>query len=214
MESARKIDPMNTIKYLTQDELKRLLAVVTSRRDRAIFLVAYHHGLRLREAANLKVEDVDLDRKRIWIVRLKGSRSGEYPMHEAEVRALKSWLWERKYNDNPYLFPSQQKRPISGRMLGYLMHLYGKQANLPEDKRHFHVFKHSIATHMLEAGADVSFVQNWLGHRDINSTMVYAQITNRARDEQASRLFANPVIVNPYGHSNEIAPAIPALCFR
>lgn len=221
MENTRKVDPVQTIKYLTQDELTRLLAVVTSRRDRAIFLVAYYHGLRLREAADLKMDDIDLDRGRIWITRLKGSLSGEHPLQEAEIKALKSWLWERNHgvkshpscNNNPYLFPSQQKRPLSGRMIDYLMKLYGEQANIPENKRHFHVFKHSIATHMLEAGVDVSFVKEWLGHRDINSTMVYAQITNRSRDEKARQLFATNVIVNPYGGGQDCT-AIPALCFR
>jgi len=75
------------------------------------------------------------------------------------------------------------------------MKRYGKKAGIPEDKCHFHVLKHSIATHLLDAGADIRFVQDWIGHKNIQNTVVYAQISNRAREEQARKLFASPMIV-------------------
>lgn len=189
---------IKSIKYLTQAELRRLLNVITSRRDRAIFLVAYHHGLRISEVGMLQLKDIDLDRARIRVERLKHSLCAEYPLQDAELRALRSWLWERKHNDSPYLFPSRLNKPISKRMLDYLMKDYAAKANLPRDKRHFHVLKHSIATHLLEAGADIRFVQDWIGHKDINNTVIYSHITNRARDNQARTLFARPEIVSPY----------------
>ena len=67
-------------------------------------------------------------------------------------------------------------------------------AGIPEEKRHFHVLKHSIATHMLEAGGDLRFVQDWLGHKNIQNTVIYASISNRARDDQARRVFASGMI--------------------
>jgi len=203
-----------SIKYLTQAELKRLLSVITSKRDKAIFLVAYQHGLRASEVGMIKLADIDLERGRIRIERLKGSLGGEYPLQEAEINALKSWLEERNYNGIPCLFPSQRKRPISRRQLGYLMKSYAEKVNIPPDKRHFHVLKHSIATHLLEAGADIRFVQDWIGHKAISNTVVYAQITNRARDEKAMRFFANPRIVNPHDRVKVVFPMVPALTFR
>jgi len=185
---------IKSIKYLTQDELTRLLKAITNKRDKAIFLLAYRHGLRASEIGTIRVDDLNLDRSRIRIVRLKHSQGGEYPMQADEVKALKAWLKDRK-DGNDYLFPSSRKLPISRRTLDYLMKTYGEEAGVPEDKRHFHVLKHSIATHLLDAGADIRFVQDWIGHKNIQNTVVYAQITNKARDEQATKLFASPKIV-------------------
>lgn len=185
---------IKTIKYLTQDELKNLLKVINNKRDKAIFLLAYRHGLRASEIGMLKPEDVDLPRGRIRIERLKHSQGGEQIMQLDEIKAVKAWLKERQ-DTNQWLFPSRRGFPIHRRTLDYLMKEYGEKANVPEDKRHFHVLKHSIATHLLEAGADIRFVQDWIGHANIQNTVVYAQITNRARDEQAKKLFASSMIV-------------------
>jgi len=185
---------IKSIKYLTQDELKRLLGVIESKRDLAIFRVAYYHGLRASEIGMLKLEDANLLRGRIRIDRAKHSQGGEYPMHPSEIKAIKAWLKERK-DSNLWLFPSQRGSPISRFTLDKLMKHYGKKADIPEDKRHFHVLKHSIATHMLDAGTDIRSVQDWIGHKNIQNTVVYAQISNKHRDELATRLAASPMIV-------------------
>ena len=72
---------IRTIKYLTQDELKRLFMAIENKRDRAIFLIAYRHGLRASEVGMIRPEDVDLTRGRIRVERLKNSLGGEHPMH-------------------------------------------------------------------------------------------------------------------------------------
>jgi site-specific recombinase XerD len=66
---------------------------------------------------------------------------------------------------------------------------YGEKAKLPDDKRHFHVLKHSIATHLLDTGADIRFVQDWLGHANIQNTVIYAQISVGSRQEKARKHF-------------------------
>lgn len=185
---------IKSIKYLTQDELKSLLKVIISKRDKAIFLLAYRHGLRASELGILRLEDVDLGRGRIRINRLKNSQGGEYPMELDEMKVIKAWLKERS-NSTPVLFPSHRGTPISRRMLDHLMKQYGEQAGVPIDKRHFHVLKHSIATHLLDAGADIRFVQDWIGHKNIQNTVVYAQISNKAREDGAKKFFASPMIV-------------------
>jgi len=67
-----------------------------------------------------------------------------------------------------------------------------KFLKIPKEKRHFQALKRSIATHLLEAGADLRFVQDWLGHADIESTVVYAAIVNPAREQKARALFMAP----------------------
>ena len=69
------------------------------------------------------------------------------------------------------------------------MKLYGAVAKIPPAKQHFHVLKHSIATHLLDAGGDLRFVQDWLGHSNIQSTVVYTYLTSRTRESSARKVF-------------------------
>src|ERR1700759_3618247 len=164
-----------TIKFLTLDETRRLFKAISGKRDKALFLLAYRHGPRASEIGLLRVSDLDLKRLRVILHRLKGSLSGEHPLQADEARALKAWLKGRD-TDSPILFPSRRGLPISRQMLDVLMKSYGEEAAIPTDKRHFHVLKHSIATHLLEAGAELRFVQDWLGHSNIHKTVIYTAL--------------------------------------
>lgn len=183
-----------TIDYLTQDEVKRLFKVIDSKRDKAIFMVAYYHGLRPSEVGLIQADDVDLTRNKIRITRLKNSISGEHPMAPGEIRAVRAWMKER-IKSLPWLFYAKGPLPMPRRSLHYLINVYGERAGIPQGKRHFHVLRHSIATHLLDAGQDIRFVQDWLGHQNIQNTVIYAQITNPARDKQALKAFASPMVV-------------------
>ena len=177
-----------TIRFLTPEELKTFFGAITDKRDRAIFLVGYRHGLRASEMGLLRTSDLDLKGLRLMVHRLKGSHSGEHPLQPDEARVLKAYLRTRAGN-SPILFPSRRQVPISRRTLDWLMKRYGDLAGLPRDKRHFHCLKHSIATHMLSAGGDLVFVQDWLGHRNIENTRIYTFLTSTSRDEKARALF-------------------------
>lgn len=183
-----------TITYLTQEELERLLKVITNKRDQALIFLAYRYGLRASEVGILQRDDLDFQRLKIRITRLKNSISSEYPLQPETARILKSYLRTRKDN-SPILFPSKRGLPISRKTLYKMMQSYGAKAKIPKAKRKFHVLKHSIATHLLDAGADIMFVKDWLGHRNIQNTLIYSQLTSRTRDEQARKVFASPRIV-------------------
>lgn len=177
-----------TIKFLTLDETRRLFRCITDKRDKAIFLLAYRHGLRASEIGLLRVDDLDLKRLRVMLHRLKGSLSGEHPLQADEARALKAWLKHRD-TDSPILFPSRRGLPISRQMLDVLMKQYGEEAVVPKEKRHFHVLKHSSATHLLDAGADLRFVQDWLGHSNIQNTVIYTSLVSTSREQKARQYF-------------------------
>ncbi len=125
------------ITYLTQEEMQRLFSAIKTKRDRAIFAVAYRHGLRASEVGILQRTDVDLKAARITINRVKGSMSGTYPMSPDTVKLIRSYLNSRK-DVSPYLFISNRLLPIDRRTLLHLMKKYGTAAELPEDKQKFH----------------------------------------------------------------------------
>jgi site-specific recombinase XerD len=183
------------ITYMTQAELKRLLAGVKDKRDQAIIKTAYRHGLRASEVGLLQRDDVDLKQGRITIRRLKGSLGGVYPMSADTVKVIHSYLRTRDPEDSPYLFISNRGLPIDRRTLWKMMQTYAGAAGLHEDKQHFHILKHSIATHLLDAGADLSFVKDWLGHANIQNTTIYARLTSTTRDAKARQLFASHRVV-------------------
>lgn len=175
------------IKYLTEEEVARLFPVITSARDRAIFRVAYHRGLRPSEVGLLQMSDYRPAVGRLFVHRLKGGNSGEYLLTDIEVSALKNWLKQRGPADGP-LFPSNRKTGITQKMLDVLMKRYGALARIPQDKAHFHSLRHSCATSLLERGEDIAVVQDHLGHVNITNTAIYAKITNKRRTEVAKRM--------------------------
>src|SRR5215467_6925367 len=184
----------HTIHFLTQDELRQLFQVIRSKRDKAIFLVAYRHGLRASEIGLLQRADVDAKQGRISIHRLKGSISGIYPMQPDVLKAVRSYLRTRE-DESPYLFLSNRMVPISRDRLHDLMQTYGELAGLPREKWKFHCLKHSIATHLLDTGADLAFVKDWLGHANIQNTTIYARLTTATLDAQARTIFASHRVV-------------------
>jgi len=191
---SRPRQPDRLIKVLTQEEIQRLCAVMTLKRDRALFRLAYRHGLRASEVGLLGRTDVDLHTGRLTVHRLKGSLSGIYPMQPDTQRLLTAYLRSRT-DRSPYLFISNRQLPISRYTLWHLMQRYGEAVDLPPEKRTFHILKHSIATHLLDAGADLAFVRDWLGHANIQNTLLYARLTTVTRDTIARKVFASPSIV-------------------
>jgi type 1 fimbriae regulatory protein FimB len=133
-----------TMQFLTQEELKHLFAVITDTRAKALFFLAYRHGLRASEIGLLQRSDVDLKQERITIQRLKGSLSGISPLQPDVIKLLRSSLRART-DASPYLFISNRGVPMNRRTLWCAMQTYGKKAGVPPEKREFHSLKHSIS---------------------------------------------------------------------
>jgi len=184
------------IKYLTVEQTERLLKQITNPRDRAIFTVAYWRGLRASEVCKILVpEHWDNQSKRLYVTRVKGGNSAQYLVCDQEARAIRSWLRDRGDWEGP-LFCSERRKGISRQQLHTLMEHYATEAELPEDLRHMHVLRHSIAMHLTADRRTLQEVADWLGHRNLNSTMVYAKLSNPARDDMALGFYEsrNPVV--------------------
>jgi site-specific recombinase XerD len=126
--------------------------------------------------------------------RLKGSLGGVYPRQPDLIKPLRSYPRSRTYNLS-YLFISNRRLPLDRTVLWRRIKKYAEAAKADPRKVKPHALKHSIATHLLDAGADLSFVKDWLGHANIQNTTIYAQLTNPARDQQARKLFASHRVV-------------------
>jgi len=174
-------------KYLTSEEIEALFSVIEDVRDRAIFRVAYHRGLRASEIGLLQLADYRPRVGRLYIRRLKGSNSGEFPLTDVENRSIHEWLTERGTAPGP-LFPSRNRNPISRDRLDELMKQYCRLADIAAEKAHVHSLKHSCGTHLSEMGKDVAVIRDWLGHRNVQNTMIYLEVTNKARDAAAKSL--------------------------
>jgi integrase len=179
-------------KYLILDEKDALFRVIEDPRDRAIFRLAYQHGLRASELGMIQMKDwrrgTSLDMDRLFLRRLKGSIGGETILVNAAATALRAWLRIRGTAPGP-IFQSRNHRPISRRRLDELMKHYCQLAGIPEEKAHFHALKHTCGTLLLsEQHESIVDVQKHLGHADIRSTMIYAQLTDEANRERAERL--------------------------
>lgn len=194
MEPRPDSTPAPELTFLTQDEVRRLFAVITGMRDRALFPLAYHHGLRASEVSLLQRQDIHDRQGRIYIPRVKGSVSKTYPLQPEDLRRLHAYLRARK-DDSPALFISNRSMPLERRSYWDLMQTYGERAGIAKAKRRFHALRHAIAVHLLDAGADVAFVQDRLGHANIQNTMVYMRYTTVTRDAQTRQLFASHRVV-------------------
>ena len=174
--------------------MEAFFAVIADPRDRALFTVMYHHGLRVGEVQLLRREDLDLARGRLLVRRLKGGIWNEQPLFGSTAAALTAYLPEVMAPTDP-IFPGVAG-PLKCRRIQWLFSRYRDHAGLP---RHLttHSLRHSIATHLLDAGASLEFVQDHLGHRNIRSTSIYARISTRHREAVIRELERSPWIVQP-----------------
>jgi integrase/recombinase XerD len=181
--------------FLSFSEMAALLRAITGLtavRDRAIFSVAYHRGLRASEVGMLRMRDytppsINERAGKLYCRRLKDSDSKIYQLTKPEHKDLRAWLRLRGDYEGP-IFPSSRNKGISRKRLDALMKRYGKAAGIPPELRHFHTLKHSCGVHLLLQGLGVDQVKDWLGHRNIQNTLAYLKVANIRLDAAAERL--------------------------
>ena len=179
------------VKFLTGEQVDRLLnapslSKITGRRDKAILEVLYSTGLRVSELVKLDRDKIDLERREFSIIG-KGGRVRVVFLSSRAAGWVKKYLAAR---DDPYrpLFirhkgkidPSipDEKMRLSVRSVQRMIKKYGRKMKLPIEVTP-HVLRHSFATDLLMAGADLRSVQEMLGHKNIQTTQIYTHVTNR-----------------------------------
>ncbi|HYF75474.1 MAG TPA: site-specific tyrosine recombinase/integron integrase [Candidatus Nitrosocosmicus sp.] len=169
-------------KALTEDELEQVRECCETTRQKALIETLYATGCRLSEIANLNRNDVDFTNKCARVIG-KGNKERTVYFNWKAVHYLKKYFIEREDNDQA-LFVTERKpyRRMKNRSIQREIDEIGKRTGL-EKKIHPHVFRHTLATHMLEKGAGLAEVQAILGHEDPATTQNYAVLTEKKKQE-------------------------------
>lgn len=184
-EAPRRAKPLP--KALTTDEVLAILeapdaATPIGQRARAILEFMYATGSRVTEAVSLSLHDLDLESSSA-IVTGKGDRQRVVPMGSYCVEALETWLearmgWVTERSDDA-VFLNQRGGRLTRQSMWNIVRAAADTAGIAVELVSPHVFRHSAATHMVEAGADLRTVQEILGHANISTTQMYTKVTPR-----------------------------------
>jgi len=167
-------------RFLTDEEVNRLFAVIQDGRDRALFTLILRCGLRVAEVTQLQLRDVDLAGQRITVRQGKGRKDRLVYLSLDALLALRRYLAQRANEPCSRVF-LVQKGPAAGQGLSVRgvqkrMEYYARQAELEVSS---HCLRHTFATQMLDAGADLPTIQALLGHAQMATTQRYAQISDQ-----------------------------------
>ena len=170
-------------RFLNQSEIETLLAapdVSTEEgvRDRAVLELMYACGLRVSEAVNLKIGDVDLE-SGILTTTGKGSKTRRVPIGTSAVEWVRSYLAVRRRQENievENLFTTASCQPLTRQVIHSFIKAYAQKSGF--DGVSPHTLRHSFATHLVQNNADIRSVQQMLGHADISTTQIYTHITS------------------------------------
>ena len=165
-------------KKLTGEEVRRLFSQITNRMDRALFLLMLRCGLRVSEAAALKLTDLDWEEKAVLVRQGKGRKDRRVYLSPDAVAGLGECRGLRPETVPGERFFWNQKRrrePLSVKAIQKKMERYARAAGV---KASCHSLRHTFASNLLEAGAEVVSIREFLGHASIASSERYAKLSN------------------------------------
>jgi len=165
-------------RHLKDDQVRRLLGVITDLRDKAMFMLMLRCGLRVQEVADLTADAVDYPRKQIFVSKGKGSKDRIVYVSEDARAALFAYLSKRS-TKGKRLFLVQKGpmkgQPLSVRGIQKRMEYYARKSKLNVS---CHRLRHTMATQLLNADADLATIQDLLGHGQITTTQRYCWVAN------------------------------------
>ncbi len=179
---------------LTIDEVHRVIGAIREPRNAAYFWTVYSLGLRLEEGLNLQVGDVDSGRMMVHVHRGKGAKDRYLPLPKSTLMILRAY-WSTHRNPT-LLFPalgrnkrlaSSTSRPMDATTVQGCMKRVVEQLGLKK-KVSIHTLRHSMATHLFEANVSLRWIQKFLGHSSLQTTLVYLHLTDDGEDNGRTKL--------------------------
>ncbi|MCA1498963.1 tyrosine-type recombinase/integrase [Bradyrhizobium sp. NBAIM14] len=171
---------LRTREYLTEAEVERLLEATKSNRwghrDGTMILVAYRHGLRAAELADLRWDQIDFTTATLHVRRVKQGSRSTHPILGDELRRLRR-LQREQQPKSPFVFTSERGAPFTTAGFARMIERAGAQANLGF-KAHPHMLRHACGFALANRGHDTRALQAYLGHRNIQHTVKYTELTS------------------------------------
>ncbi|MCD4738397.1 MAG: tyrosine recombinase [Anaerolineae bacterium] len=175
---------------LTHQEMKQFLTETTAHptpldlRDHALFETLYATGLRATEAVTLTINDIDFQEQRLRCLG-KGEKERFIPIHKIALTAIRHYLQEGRPfllcgTAEKSLFLNQRGEQLTRQGLWFIVQQHAQAVGL-EDKVTPHTLRHTFATHLLDGGADLRELQQFLGHASITTTQIYTQVSNKRK---------------------------------
>ncbi|MFC1454817.1 site-specific tyrosine recombinase/integron integrase [Candidatus Undinarchaeota archaeon] len=164
---------------LTEDEVKRLTTTAKNQKNKALIQTLYC-GLRVSECVNLKKNDIDFDSRKIYIKHGKGDKGRTMRLSNRAIDLIKKY-GEARNDDNEYLFVNRDGKQMSVRVVQKMVASLAKKAGITKQVTP-HKLRHSFATHLLEQGVDIRYIQVLLGHSDLSTTQIYTHVSDKKLD--------------------------------
>ncbi|MFN8347555.1 MAG: site-specific integrase [Spirosomataceae bacterium] len=181
--SPKKADRLPNV--LSQEEVTRLLKSCENLKHRCILMLLYSGGLRLGEVTNLLIEDLKIERQQLFIKAGKGKKDRYTLLSERLITELKEYL--KQYQPKHWLFEGQTGEKYSDRSVQMIFRNTSDKAGIGS-RYTTHSLRHSFATHLLEKGTDLRYIQELLGHNSPKTTEIYTHVTNKAKQKIISPL--------------------------
>lgn len=160
---------------LSRNEIEKIINSIENKKHRLLVSLSYGAGFRISEALNLKVKDVNLDELTIHIKGAKGNKDRISVIAEKLKPDLDELITLQEPDD--YVFPSNRGGKLDERSAQKIFANALRATGIKKEAT-FHSLRHSFATHLLENGVDVRYVQALLGHQNIRTTQIYTKVTN------------------------------------
>lgn len=160
---------------LSRIEIEKIINSIENRKHKLLISLSYGSGLRVSEAINLKIRDINLEELTIHLKNAKGNRDRITIFPKKLKTGLREIFALRDMVD--YVFVSERGGKLTERTAQKVFENALKKSGIQKDAT-FHSLRHSFATHLLENGVDVRYVQELLGHQNIRTTQIYTKVTN------------------------------------
>ena len=176
---------VRTREYLTEQEVEMLMDAARKigrhgHRDATLILLTYRHGLRVSELVSLRWDQIDLKQGLLHVNRIKNGTASTHPLRGPEIRALRRL--QREYPDTPYVFVTERKGPLTTSTVRKLVSRAGEKSPI-EFPVHPHMLRHACGFKLANDGQDTRALQHYLGHKNIQHTVRYTELTSKRFDK-------------------------------